>query len=419
MTKTGFATIASVIRAEGLASAFRRTNERIGDALRDAAARVRGMRAGISDAAILNVVASGKALRLGGVQTQLATRLRVERGLRNVALLSPGLLEVMGSRRVAIDLETGIREAIELTGARTIHFEGMHDVPLPAVLRLIESGIRVVVSLHDFSLFCARAHLIEEPMGRFCFYSHDFERCHRCLRQTWNVTPGAQHQRRTLGRQILEAATGLIFPSQFLLDQHRQLFSLPNLVAEVVEPGVPAPNLHASGARHAIAYAGSVKRHKGAHLLPELARLLGDVDIHIFGGGDEDLFLAMRQEPNIIIHGYYRAGTLPALLARNGIGLVLVASIWPETHSIVLSEAWLAGAAVAAFDLGAQAERIRQRIHQGGNWLAPLESGAAGLAKIIDDWMGARITTQIPTAISSPLDAARAHVHLYRKWGLL
>lgn len=408
-------TIASVIRAEGLPSALRRTNERIGDALRGAAARVRGVRAGTSDAAILNVVASGKALRLGGVQTQLATRLRAERGLRNVALLSPGLLEVTGSRRVAIDLESGIREAIGLTGARAVHFEGMHDVSLPAVLGLAESGIRVIVSLHDFSLFCARPHLIEEPIGRFCNYSHDFERCHRCLRQTWDVSPEAQHQRRTLGRQILEAATGLIFPSRFLLDQNRQLFSLPDLVAEVVEPGVPGPKLRDGGARHAIAFAGSVKRHKGAHLLPELARLLGDVELHIFGGGDEELFRAMRKEPNIIVHGYYRAGTLPSLLARNGIGLVLIPSIWPETHSIVLSEAWLAGAAVAAFDLGAPAERIR---HSGG-WLAPLESGAAGLAKIVGDWRAGRITTRIPAAISTPLDAARAHVDLYRKWGVL
>jgi glycosyltransferase involved in cell wall biosynthesis len=408
-------TITSVIRAEGVPSALRRTNERIGDALRGAAARVRGIAAGRTGAAILNVVASGKALRLGGVQAQLASRLRVERGLRSVALLSPGLLEQTGSRRVAIDLETGIREAIDLTGARTVHFEGMHNVPLPAVLRLIESGLGVIVSLHDFSLFCARPHLIEEPAGRFCDYSDDFERCDRCLRQTWDVPPDAQRQRRALGREILAAATGLIFPSQFLLDQHRRLFSLPDLAAEVIEPGVRAHNVPVDGARRAIAFASSVKRHKGAQLLPDLARLLGDIDLHIFGGGDEDQLRAMRHVPNIVIHGYYRAGALPSLLARHRIGLVLVPSIWPETHSIVLSEAWLAGAAVAAFDLGAPAERIR--LH-GGGWLAPLESGAAGLARIIFDWMNGRIRTTTPDAISSPRDAAIAHMDLYRRWGV-
>jgi len=406
-------TIASVIRGEGLRSALRRTNERIADSLQAAASRVRGTFAGASEAAILNVAASGTALRLGGVQAQLASRLRVERDLRKVALLSPGLLEQNGSRRVAKDLETGIHEAIAVTSARAVHFEGMHDVPLPAVLRLIESGVRVIVTSHDFSLFCARPHLIEEPMGRFCFYSEDFERCHRCLRETWDVPPDAQRERRTMAREILMSATGLIFPSQFLLDQHRRLFSLPDLTAEVIEPGVFAATTNVAGPRRAIAFAGSAKRHKGAHLLPELAGLLADVDIHIFGGGDEDLLRAMRSVPNIIVHGYFRAGTLPSLLARHGIGLVVLPSIWPETHSLVLSEAWLAGAAVAAFDLGAPAERIHQH---GGGCLTPLETGAAGLAQIIKQWRRGEINTNVPHSIPSPIDAAKAHVEFYRKY---
>jgi glycosyltransferase involved in cell wall biosynthesis len=411
-------TIASVIRGEGLPSALRRTRERIGDALHGAAMRVRGTFAGESETAILNVAASGTALRLGGLQAQLDARLRVERGLRNVALLSPGLLEQAGTRRIVTDLEAGIREAIAITGGGTVHFEGMHEVPLRAVLRLIESGIRVIVSLHDFSLFCARPHLIEEPMGTFCFYSEDFDRCDRCLRQTWDVPQNAEHDRRALAREILIAATGVIVPSQFLLDQHRQLFSLPDLVAEVVEPGVPAPArpLQSYGARRAIAYAGSLKRHKGAHLLPDLARSLGNVEIHIFGGGDEDLLRAIRRVPSITVHGYYRGDTLPSLLARFGIGLVVLPSIWPETYSLVLSEAWIAGAAVATFDLGAPAERIRRH---GGGWLAPLESGAEGLGRIIEEWRAGSITTTVPSSVPSPEDAANAHLELYRKLGVL
>jgi glycosyltransferase involved in cell wall biosynthesis len=408
--------IASVIRGEGLSSALRRTNERIGDGLHAAASRLRGAFAGVSESTILNVVASGTSVRLGGVQAQLAARLRVERDLRNVALLSPGLLEQTGSRRIAIDLEAGIREALALTGAHAVHFEGMQDVPLPASLRLIESGIRVIVSIHDFSLFCARPHLVEEPTQRFCFYSQDFDRCDRCLRQTWDVPPDAQHVRRTQARQLLASATGVIFPSQFLLDQHRRLFSLPDLAGEVIEPGVPELAIDTGGKRHAIAYAGSVKRHKGAHLLPDLARRLGDVDLHVFGGGDEDLLRAMRRVPNIIIHGYYRSGRLPSLLARHRIGLVVVPSIVPESYGLVISEAWLAGASIAAFDLGAQAERIRRH---GGGWLAQIESGAEGLAKIIQQWRAGEITTNVPQSVASPTEAAMRHIEIYRAWGVL
>jgi O-antigen biosynthesis protein len=415
-------TISKVIRGEGVLSAFRRANERIGDALHGTLLRARGAFAGASEAAILNVAASGTAARLGGVQAQLAARLRVERNLRSVALLAPGLLEISTPRshakRIATDLETGIRETIAITGARSVHFEGMHDVPLDAALRLIESGIRVIVSVHDFSLFCARPHLIEEPMERFCCYSQDLDRCHRCLRQTWDVDINAQLVRRTLARKLLSSATGVIFPSPFLLEQHRQLFSLPDLAGEVIEPGVASFKRaeHADGAGRGIAYAGSAKVHKGAHLLPELARLLGNRELQVFGGGDENLLRAMRSVPNITIHGYYRNGSLLQLLAHHDIGLVVLPSTWPETFSLVLSEAWLAGSAVAAFDLGAQAERIRR---YGGGWLAPLDSGAAGLAQIIDHWTSGRITTAIPTTVTSAEDAARAHVELYRGWGLM
>jgi glycosyltransferase involved in cell wall biosynthesis len=432
MIRTTIRTIATVIRGEGLASALRRANERIGDALHTATLRARGAFAGAGDAPILNVAASGTAARLGGVQTQLATRLRVERNLRRVALLVPGVLDLSAprphARRMDTDLETGIGEAMAITGARSVHFEGMHGVPLGVVRRLIESGIRVILSVHDFSLFCARPHLIEEPMNRFCSYSQDLDRCHRCLRQTWDVARDAQLLRRTLGRKLLSSATGVIFPSRFLLDQHRRLFSLPDLAGEIIEPGVPARErqIGTGGAgtdksvcatkAGAIAFAGSVKVHKGASLLPDLARLLGNRELHVFGGGDENLLRAMRRVPNITVHGYYRGGTLPDLLARHDIGLVVLPSIWPETYSLVLSEAWLAGTAVAAFDLGAQADRIRR---QGDGWLAPLDSGAAGLVQIINDWTAGRITATIPRSVTSAADAAQAHVKVYRRWGAL
>jgi len=407
--------IGSVIRGEGIASAFRRAGERIGEAAAGGALRARGVFAGKSETPILNVAASGTSLRLGGVQAQLMARLDAERMFRSVALVSPGVLDLSQparhTRRVSPRIETAIREAIDITGARTIHFEGMHGVPFDAALRFIDEGFDIFVSVHDFSLFCMRPHLLEEPAGTFCFYSHDLDRCHRCLSQTWKVPPTEQRDRRAMARQILAAATRVIFPSQFLLDQHRELFSLPNLAGLVIEPGVGVADreVHTTGPARAMAFAGSVKRHKGAHMMAELSRRTGDA-LHIFGGGDEDLLRGLRALPNAAVHGYYRGGELPSLLRRHGVGLVIVPSIWPEAHCLVISEAWLAGAAVVAFDLGAQAERIRAH---GGGWLAPLESGVDGLAAIVDQWLAGSLTATPTSDIASPLDAARAHLQLY------
>lgn len=408
--------VRSVIRGEGIASAVRRTQERIGEAAHAAALRARGAFAGNVEASILNVAASGTSLRLGGQQAQLMARLDAERAFRTVALVSPGILELSKprhTRHVSPHIETAMREAIAITGARTIHFEGMYGVPFDAALRLIDEGFDVIVSVHDFSFFCMRPHLIEEPVGNFCFYSEDPGRCHRCLSETWDVPRNEQTNRRALARQILTAAKRVIFPSQFLLDQHRQLFSLPDIAGVVIEPAVPARIKSARDARaprRAIAYAGSVKRHKGGHLLSELAKRIGDATLHVFGGGDEDLLLGLRRLPNVAVHGYYRVGELPSLLQRHGIGLVVVPSIWPEAHCLVISEAWLAGVAVVAFDLGAQAERIRAH---GGGWVVPLESGAEGLAAIVEQCLAGSITATLPTNIASPTDAAGAHLQLY------
>jgi len=406
--------IGSVIRGEGVGSALRRTRERIAEAAQAAAFRFRGTFAGNAQASILNVAADGTSLRLGGLQAQLVARLDEERHFRNVAVVSPGILDLSRpsrhTRGVSTQIETAIRDAIAITGARTIHFEGMHGVPFAEVLRLIEDGFDVIVSVHDFSLFCQRPHLIEEPGDTFCFYSRDFDRCHRCLSQTWPVVQNAQRDHRALAQHILTSAMHVIFPSQFLLDQHRQIFSMPKLAGVVIEPAVCSRDLRGAAPGRAIAYAGSAKRHKGAHLLGELAQRTGAA-LHIFGGGDEDVLRDLRSRPNVTVHGYYRGGELPSLLQKHGIGLVIVPSIWPEAHCLVISEAWLAGAAVAAFDLGAQAERIRAH---GGGWLAPLESGADGLAAIVNQWLAGSITATPPHDIATPIDAARAHIELYR-----
>jgi glycosyltransferase involved in cell wall biosynthesis len=361
------------------------------------------------------VCTSPIAPRYGGVQVQLDARLRAERTMRNVALLHPHGLDLSAprphTRAMRGGFESTIHHALELTGAKLIHLEGTHNAPLDALLRLVSSGVRLIVTVHDFSLFCARPHLIELPHERFCDYSTDLTRCGRCLAFGSSGAPHDQLAHRALGRALLERAT-LIFPSRFLLEKHRQLFDLPLRDATLIEPSVSdAAAASNSNERPAIAYVGAVKRHKGAHLLPDLIR--DDARWHIFGGGDEDLLRALRRMPNVTVHGYYRYRDVSLLLQRNRIGLVVLPSIWPETYSLVLSEAWLAGAAVVAFDHGAPADRIRR---DGGGWLAPLPDGAAGLASLIDAWRAGRAVATIPRNLPMVFDAARAHVALYRAW---
>jgi len=253
-------------------------------------------------------------------------------------------------RRVALldgDRAMTLRQALDLTGAKLLHIEGTYGVNVAEILQL---GVPYFVSVHDDSAT----------------------------------------------RELLESAAMVIYPSRFRRDAC-------GVDGPIIEPGIEATPV--SGGGDAIAFAGAVKRKKGAHLLPDIARLL-DRELHVFGGGDEEIFRALRRVPNIVIHGYYRAGTLPSLLARHRVGRVVLPSIFDESFSLALSESWHAGAAVAAFDYAALGERIRQH---GGGWLVPLEAGAAGLAEVL---MRNEPVT-IPRAIATAEDAARQYLALY------
>jgi hypothetical protein len=170
-----------VVRGEGVASAFRRAQERI----TEAALRIGERFTSSREAAIVNVAAGSIAARSGGVAIQLIARLRAERALRDVVLLHANSVRA-------------------LAHARAIHLEGTAGAPLADVVRLCESGVPVVVSVHDFSLFSASPHLFEP----------------------WLAPEPAQRAHRELARRLLESATAVIFPSRFLRDRHRELFGL-------------------------------------------------------------------------------------------------------------------------------------------------------------------------------------------------
>jgi glycosyltransferase involved in cell wall biosynthesis len=354
-----------VLRTEGARSAWHRASERVAESVHRASLLARP--AGIT-VPILNVSMMGVAPRLGGVPTQLFFRLREERRLRDVALYAPGFLELpAGGRRVG-----SVREALAITGARVIHLEGTFGARLSDF-----ADAELIVSVHE---------------------------------------TGAP-------RELLEAARVVVYPSRFLREHY-------GIEGEVIEPGVPlirpsgtfsppggekalaralAPRERGEGGRRPgeglrIAFAGAVQRHKGAHLLPELAERV-QAEWHAFGGGDFPL------PRNIRRHGYYRAGALPALLRRYRIGRVVLPSIIEESFSLVLSECWQAGVPVVAFDHGAVAERIRAH---GGGLLAPLSAGAVGLAELLT-----QDAPPVPQNIPTSAGAAKAYLSLYRRCTML
>jgi glycosyltransferase involved in cell wall biosynthesis len=277
-----------------------------------------------------------------------------------------------------------------------LHPEGVAGLPLESLLRLRERGLRLVLSVHDFGLFCIRPHLVERPAERFCGYCKDLDRCARCLASDWRVPAGHQARRRGIARELLAAADAVVYPSAFLRDRHADLFGpLDSSRQHVIEPaldlaeppGTPAPlsspRAQGDAPRH-IAYVGAVHVHKGALVFEDVVNHLRDTPglrFTVFGGGDPALLMRLSRLPRVHVRGYYRAGSLARLLREEAVDLALLLSIWPESYGLTLDECRAAGVPVVAFDHGAMGERIECA---GAGEVAALEEGVPGLVNLIE-----------------------------------
>lgn len=353
---------------------------------------------------VLHLSATPPAPRLGGVQSQLLRRIEAE---RTAALLYPELdrwrLEIRaGDQRRSLSFpgsppspvsledasfEQAVRRFAETVRAGSIYVDGLAGLPPASLLRLQRAGLELILSLHDFAVFCPRPHLLERPRLQFCWYSRDFGRCGRCLRQDWPVDDRFQEERREIGAELLAGASALVFPSEFLRRAYQDLF--PGLSPERLrvaapagEPSAPPPNRRAPGPVRHVALVGGVQAHKGALVFEEVVRRMEGEGLRwtAYGGGEPELLARLRRLPRVWIRGYYRSGTLPRLLRRDRVDVALLLSIVPESYSLVLDECMAAGVPVLAFDLGAVGERLPQL---GAGQLVPFEAGAEGMARMI------------------------------------
>ena len=443
-----------VLRAEGVAAFRDRLLDRLAArqrrrrfrviAVESPAGVLRGNGESLPSAPLLNILSTPPRRDLGGVQVQLLRRLEAEAAHRPWALLYPEgghyrLEIVAGKRRLAIELqappppadclldstfEWAVQRAAHLLQTDVLHFEQAIGWPLESIARLHGTGFQLMLSVHDFGLFCLRPHLLERPHLRFCEYSRDDQRCGQCLRCDWEVEDDFQPRRRAQATELLRIARAVVYPSDFLRRTYRQLIpELDSANQHVVEP--PAVGRAADSIAHRpstrvrhVAYVGSVKAHKGALLFEDLVRRFPPTQFpelrwSVYGGGDAEILGRLRKLPAVRVRGYYRADRLPSLLAADDVDLALLLSVWPEAYALTLDECQLAGATVMAFDHGAMADRLRR--WQAGELVDP-EQGIRGLEERLNSLLK-RPTEQVarPSNIPDGESSAKAMREIYRQ----
>jgi Glycosyl transferases group 1 len=263
-----------------------------------------------------------------------------------------------------------VRTCARLVNARAIHVEnaaGLSLVSLSAIMGIDASadgpGLPVVLSVHDLSLFSRHPHGVSThttgphadaasvPVAERGAAAHE-----AAVADRQRFEHAFHH---ALGTAIVRAAAFTIYPSQFM--RHR-IEALPHLPAHVVAPGIEPSATRSRSQRRPdqIAILGGGQEHKGGARLARIAGALAARGLHVtsYGGYGHEHLLRMRGINGVRVRGYYRAGSLPELLARQGASVALILSAVPESFSLVLSEAWAAGVPVVAPASGAFVERL-------------------------------------------------------------
>jgi len=239
------------------------------------------------------------------------------------------------------------------------HLLGHHHcvVDLAKALR-IPYDVRV----HDYAAICARVNLVGAER-RYCG-EPDVSACVACVADAGTqleeaIAPAALRLRSAAD---FAGARTVIAPSADTATRLRRYFPGVAVAVEPHEDDAALPPLRdiPPGPRR-VAVVGAIGVAKGYDVLLACARDAAARDLPlsftVIGHSEDDDRLL--DTGRIFITGPYDPGEAVAQIRAQPVGLAWLPSVEPETWCYALGEALRAGLPVVAFDLGAQAERLR------------------------------------------------------------
>ena len=254
----------------------------------------------------------------------------------------------------------------------------------PEVARLSELlDVPMAVHIHDYAWLCPRISLLGRE-GHHCSEPAPVA-CGECVDDLG--VPRGMPREATVLRQssaaTLERAGRVVVSCQDAADRIHRHFPLvmPEIRPWEAQPSSAERSSPASSPRGGVAtigLLGAIGLEKGYEVLLACARnaALRSLPLRFVLVGyssDDDRLLRTGR---VFVTGRFAEGEATELLRTHGANIGFVPSVVPETWCYALSELRCAGLRVAAFDIGAQAERIRA---DGDGFLLPLGADAAAI----------------------------------------
>ncbi len=272
-----------------------------------------------------------------------------------------------GFRNLTFDLPVESEAFFQLLSALKLsHVEFHHFLGLPSHVFETVRALKVPFDIyaHDYSWICPRVTLIDGREG-YCG-EPALGSCEECVSSHGTLMDGSLTVRalRSRSAEWLYAARRLFAPAKDVGERYERYFPERKFTItpwQTLSEHKSPPSRKANG-RTRVAVIGAIGIQKGYKVLLDCAldaaeRNL-DIEFTVIGYSLDDQELL--DTGRVFITGPFQESEIGMLLDREQCDVAWIPSVSPETWSYALSHAMERCLPIVAFDLGAQAERLRQ-----------------------------------------------------------
>lgn len=276
-------------------------------------------------------------------------------------------------------LNEAFRKCLRQENPQIIHIEHLMGLPVSLVSDIQTAQIPYLVTLHDYWHLCANAQLLTNYDETICDGPDWWFNCAHCAlarsghAKAYPVIPVLAPLfalRQAKLKSVLNQAHCLISPTQFTKTIHQEM-GIDSKKIKVVGHGIQLPAVMPQPQTHDyfhMAYIGGISWQKGIHVLIDAVNQLPPEGIQLSIIGDMTDFpdyaaqlQAQATHPGIHFRGRLSHDQLWQALAT--IDVVVAPSLWYETASLIVQEAFAAKVPVIASNVGALKERVADGVN--------------------------------------------------------
>ncbi len=328
-----------------------------------------------------------KAVKQPYEEEYISQGLKIRRVCSNLNGVSP--LEAFFSSFRNRFIEKSFTQLLDEMQPDIVHFQHLKDLSLRLVTLAHRRGLPTLLTLHDYWLFCGNAQLIT-PRQKVCSGPFFWLNCAYCAAARVEapflvaaapaIAALFAYRAYRVGRAIRDVDL-FVAPTAFV----KEVFikrGLPEGKVRQIDHGIDLQGRESAKRlddKLRFAYIGGLAWQKGVHVLIEAFNRLDPQRAILSVYGDEEVFPSyaedlhrMASNPAIRFLGQVAREELGQVLAETDV--LVVPSLWYETSSLVIQEAFAAQVPVIASRLGALAEKVRHQVD--GLLFAPGEPGA-------------------------------------------